>query len=172
MLETTKDTSTSSGRLTYDEALKHYFGDWVWKAAYAYLDHHEFDGSPLWLSRKLDEDLESVVHALEGLITLGLATRRDKSYRSKKRQFIIPDEYNEYGSRLNQHKALARQVLNQMSGKRKTLFRNLFLLADTNDIVNFYEKTEERFVELMDSSENPSDNAKVYCITLEGVEFV
>lgn len=157
--------------LTYDEALKHYFGNWLWRAIYAFLDHQDFDGSPLWLSQKLDVKVEDVVTALDGLIQLNLAKRSERGFESRCQQFLIPDEHNSMQARMNQHKNLSRQVLNHLDPGKQAFFRSSFVAAEWKQVVEFYEGVRACLARLREQASQSKQKEGVYGITIEGVNL-
>lgn len=157
--------------VSYDEAIKNFLGNYVWRAVHAFMDHQDFDASPIWISSRLNITVESAAQALDGLVLLGLAERTAKGFQPKQIQFLIPETEMEIDTRMAQHALTSQQIMNRLDPKKWTLFRQGFVASNKPRFNDFREKLDKLVNEFfLESNKEPKDG--LYCFTATGVDIM
>lgn len=172
MLEAGKPRSSSRLMISYEQAIKNFFGNWIWRAVHAMMDHQDFDSSPLWIAQHLKVSVEDAAEALDGLVLLGLARRTEKGFEARQIQFLVPNEYMELGSRIEKHAILSQQIVNQMNLPQKLGFHFVCAASDHATFKKLHKEIGALFEKFRLESEKLTAKDGVYCASYEGVDVM
>jgi hypothetical protein len=103
------DTNTTN----FKELIDLFYGNWIWRAVHALLDHPKAESSPTWISNTLNISVEETVDALEGLEELGLIEKQGSKLLTKAPAFFAPKDRATMSYTVTKHRQLALQVLNR-----------------------------------------------------------
>jgi predicted transcriptional regulator len=146
MLETTSSkTSPDSLQNDFERALESFYGNWIWRAVYALVDHQDFDWSPEWISEKLGISNVEAMDAVVGLTDLGLIRKTETGFEQGQLQIIIPEGMIDTSKQINQHQLLSEEMLNLMSPDRAGAFYNYFAPGTKESVHRLYTKVKEAF---------------------------
>jgi DNA-binding Lrp family transcriptional regulator len=149
MLEKQSDhlPEASYSKPSYDQALEAFYGDWVWRATYALIDHQDFQWSPAWIAEKLGVSKTEAMDAIIGLTDLGLIRKTESGFEQGQLQVIIPEGTINKNKQINQHQLLSEEIINQLKPEKTGFYYNYFSFADK-------ELVDELYLELKSVIEN------------------
>lgn len=154
---------------TYRETLKHFAGNWIWRAADALVLHPEFQGSPSWLQARLGISLEEAVDALEGLEKLGIIRREGGKVNKGRPQFIVPDDLNSRSVKVQNYVNDAIQNVSRLGEHELGVGYSLYSLLTKEQVFEVYSRIQ-KMLEDLDQSPKTSKSNKLFNLTFAGVE--
>lgn len=157
--------------ISYDEALDNFYGNWIWRAIHALLDHQDFDSSPIWISKRLDISIEEVVEAFEGLKVLGLVTQDESGFKAKQVQFIVPEKFTTLESMVRKHRDVSQQILNQVSVEKNLKGRLYFVASNSEELERLDRKINEALLEFNKRSESCKKDG-LYAVTATAIDLL
>lgn len=164
-------SSKKTDTMAYEKALKNFLGNYVLRAVHAFMEHQDFDASPVCIANKLNISIESAAQALDCLILLGLAERTSDGFKAKQCQFLIPEDEMDMESRLDRHTLVSLQILNRLDSKKRTLFSQGFVASNKEAFGDFRTKLRKLVDEFtLTSASGPKDG--LYCFTATGVDIM
>lgn len=162
-LSTASSSATSQNIM---EMLDLFYGNWIWRAVHALIEHPKFRSSPQWIADTLSISVQEAVDALEGLEELGLVKREGDKMRVVAQHALIPEEKQTRAYTIEKHKQLSQQIVSFTSPETTDCSFSIFFSVKTEDLW----KTVSRFTEelrILDHSQATlADNSTLYSLTL------
>jgi|TARA_B100000749_G_C18450032_1_gene475912 hypothetical protein len=157
--------------IDYAEAKEKWLTDLDWRLIHTAMTHSDFNGSPIWLAKKLNQALDKVTEALYGLISLGIVEIKDSKFqRTVDHYFLTSEEFGE-DRIIAAYKDLTLQHLSKLTtgSQRGTSF---YTLATTNEsVTKCKSKIRDAVRELVEESKNTKDeNFYTLSISINHVE--
>lgn len=137
------DVALSSDQRDFRERLRHFAGNWVWRATEALIDHPDFEPSAQWLKNRLNISLEEAVEALDGLEKLGVLTRNGAQAKRRGVQFLIPQDLNTRSVKIQNNVHHSQQILNRLAEKEVGVGITYYSLLTKAQVNELYEKFDQ-----------------------------
>lgn len=142
-----------------------FYGNWIWRAVHAIIDHPRFNPSPSWIADALSISVQEAVDALDGLEDLGLIRRTESSFIARTPQFLLPKEKACKEYTIKKHRQIASQLTNMGTPKDVEGALVYFLAVDRTHLSEILQKIFHDF-QTLDQQVNRSASSQLYAINL------
>lgn len=163
------ETTDTSPESDFSEAIDLFFGNWIWRAIHALIEHPGFKSSPQWIADTLSISVEEAVDAVGGLEDLGLIFRDEKgAIKLKVQQFLLPPDKKTRSYAIHKHKQLSQQILAGTTAENSVSTFSFFLNVSTEDLLHIIRKFKEEICQLdsRKSLSDENDHSTVHALTL------
>lgn len=155
----------------YNQALKNFLGNYVLRAVHAFMEHQDFDASPVWIANKLNISIETAAQALDNLVILGLAERTSEGFLPKEVKFLIPDDEMTPEVRMDRHTLVSLQILNRLDPRKRTFYYQGFVASNKEAFTELKTKLNKLLSDFsLQSAHGPKDG--LYCFTTTAVDIM
>lgn len=151
-MELAPGCAQASNLSVFRERLKHFYGNWVWRATEALIDHPDFEPSAQWLKNRLNISLEEAVEALDGLEKLGVFTRYGSKVEHRGVQFLVPQDLSVRSVKVQSIGHQIQQILNRLAEKEEGVAIHYYSLLTKDQVNELYEKFDRILAEMHKSA--------------------
>lgn len=157
-MDLARENELSQDQKVYREMLRHFAGNWVWRATEALIDHPEFEASAIWVKSRLGISIEEAVDALDGLEKLGILRRNHEGSERRAIQFLVPQDLNTRSVKIQNSVHHSQQILNRLAENEQGVGLTFYSLLSKDQINEAYERFEKILAEMHGSSGRGQDS--------------
>lgn len=163
--KTEKSAPSSKKDSGFSEAIDLFYGNWIWRAVHALIEHPNFNSSPNWIAKTLSISVEEALDALEGLEDLGLITRGEET-KLRVPQFFVPDEKQTRPYVVEKHRQISQQILNSTSPDTATGTFSFFLSVDPETLLKAVASFANDIIEIDKNKKERRSEEGLFAVTL------